>query len=80
MAQQQQPEREREVIVTDRGGGMGTGVVIGVILAVIALVFVGWLVFFSGGEDTSPIDVPTEVDVNIDNGGAEGGGDAGEGS
>lgn len=66
-----EPERtrEREVIVTDRGRP-GAGAVIATLLAIVALVLIGWLLFFrgGGGEGATPddLDVPSEVDVNID--------------
>ena len=74
-AQQPQPQqqppaqtpRDREIIVTDRGsGGSGPGMVIGVILAIVALVVVGVLAFGyiqNGGSDSM---VPGEVNVNVE--------------
>lgn len=71
MTQRRTPEpdrtREREVIVTDRGGP-GAGAILGVLLGIVAVVLIGWLLFFRGGGGTTEpeVEVPDEVDVNID--------------
>ncbi|HSK23434.1 MAG TPA: hypothetical protein VK906_09675 [Egicoccus sp.] len=70
------PEREREIIVTDggrRGGGAGTA--IAVILGVIVVIVLLWMLFtgvFTGGGDSVNVDIPDEVDVNVDAGDGEG--------
>jgi hypothetical protein len=74
--------RDREVIVTngDRRGA-GVGAVIAAIIGVLVVLVVGWMLF-AGEGDTPSVDVPSEVDVNVDpgdggGGGAEGGGGEG---
>jgi len=68
-AQQQPPAqtpRDREIIVTDRGGGSGPGMVIGVIFAIVALVVVGVLAFGylqNGGSDSL---IPGEININVE--------------
>lgn len=69
-SQQQPPAqtpRDREIIVTDRGGGgSGPGMVIGVILAIVALVVIGVLAFGylqNGGSDSL---IPGEVNINVE--------------
>ncbi|MEX0592476.1 MAG: hypothetical protein WD152_03295 [Nitriliruptoraceae bacterium] len=68
--QQQQPPaqtpRDREIIVTDRGGGgSGPGMVIGVILAIVALVVVGVLAFGYLQDGDSDSLIPGEVNINV---------------
>lgn len=64
--------REREVIVTngDSGRGMG-GTIFGVAAAIVLLVLAYVLITsLSGGESgDAGLDVPSEMDVNIDGGG-----------
>jgi hypothetical protein len=76
----QQPpprEREREVIVTDGGRRGGSGAVIAAVLGVLAVILVIWLLaggLFIGSEGgDATVDVPSEMDVNVDSG------DGGEG-
>lgn len=68
--------REREVIVTDRDRGGGVGTVIAAVVGIILVLVVGWMLFAGGGADVDDggIEVPSEVDVNVDagNGGGEG--------
>ncbi|WP_127753666.1 MULTISPECIES: hypothetical protein [unclassified Devosia] len=59
--------RERETVVVDRGSrGGGSGLLIGIIVA-LALLAIGYLVFFNnngGGGGTVDVDVPAvSVDV-----------------
>jgi hypothetical protein len=69
---------EREVIVTDggrRGGGIGA--VIAAVIGAIVVLLLAWLLFFGGGDgdaelEAPSVDVPEDVNVDID----EGGGDA----
>lgn len=68
-----EPERERrDVIITDSGGPTMGGI-IAAIVGVLAVMFVAWLLFFSGdagdgaGEPVIPDDV--NVDVNAPEGG-----------
>lgn len=78
----QQPVREREVIVTDNGGkrsGMSGAIV--AVLAVVVIALIAWLAISMIGGGTSEdvgdnvevdapeVDVPDEVDVNVDEGG-----------
>lgn len=74
------PEREREVIVTDGGRrSSGVGTVIAAILGIIVVALIAWFLFASGfgggeGDDaTLNVDVPEEVNVDTDGGGAEDG-------
>lgn len=79
-----EPVRDREVIVSEPAGG-GPGGVIAVIIGIVALVLVVWLLISTlggSGEDLEVdggLDVPEEIDVNVDNGGTDttGGTDAG---
>lgn len=73
----EQAPRDREIIVTN-GGGAGAGVAIGIAIAVVVLVVLGFL-FFGGndGADTPSVDIPDEVDLNVDVDGADDGGDEG---
>lgn len=52
---------ERETIVTDRGGGAGSGVVIGILAVVIVLLLIGGITIFNGGFSFGggSVDVPT---------------------
>lgn len=68
-------EREREVIVTDGGhrGGGGLGMVLGVLITIGVLVLLGFPIFggiFSGGDGgDAGVQVPDEVDINVNDGG-----------
>lgn len=71
---------EREVIVTDTGGGRSamSGVVVAV-LAIIVLAIVGILVVNAIGDtaddvDAPSVEVPEDVEVDVDNGGGDDGG------
>jgi hypothetical protein len=70
-------DRDREVIVTDRSSG--AGVIVGVILAIVAVLLVVWLIFGMNGEggdaEVVPDDVNVTVDVDNPAGGGEGGGE-----
>ena len=70
-----EPVRDREVIVSEPAGG-GPGGVIAVIIGIVALVLVVWLLISMLGGDGEQnleidggVDVPEEIDVNVDNGG-----------
>lgn len=58
--------QERETVVVDRGRSGGSGLLIGIIVA-LALLAIGYLVFFNnngGGGGTVDVDVPAvSVDV-----------------
>jgi len=78
-----QPARDREVVVTNggSGNGLGTGIIVGLLVVIVALALI-W--FFASGSDDGGIDVPDtlELDVDVDDGtdGADDGGgeDGGE--
>ncbi|MEQ9634446.1 MAG: hypothetical protein RLW68_00015 [Devosia marina] len=61
-------EPDRETVVVDRGGS-GAGMIVGIIV-VLALLAIGYLVFFNGdgsGGGTVDVDVPAvSVDVTPD--------------
>lgn len=68
------PEREREVIVTNGGGRSGMSGAIVAVLAIIVIALIAWLVLSilggaDGDVDEPAVEVPTEVDVNVDEGG-----------
>lgn len=71
--------REREVIVTDGNRSSGVGTVIAAVLGLLIVLLVGWFLFagFGGDGDDTTIDVPDEVDVNVDPGSGDSGGDTG---
>lgn len=75
-----EPAREREVIVTDGGGGRGgggAGAVIAAIIGVLVVLFLAWLLFggFGGGGDgdtgdttnieAPELEVPDEAEVDV---------------
>jgi hypothetical protein len=73
--QQQQPVREREVIVTNDGGSRRSGMsgVVVAVLAIIVIAIVGVLVVnaiggATGGEGPS-VEVPSEVNIDTGSGG-----------
>lgn len=61
-----EPIREREVIVTDRGD-RGPGGVIATLIGIAALVLIVWLLITSlgGGSDAPTMEVPDDVNVNV---------------
>lgn len=76
-------EREREVIVTDGGRGNGMSTVVAAVIGIILVLLVGWFLFnVVGGADSgdsggAEIDVPSEVNVDVDDGAGGGEGDGG---
>jgi len=80
--QDNQPERvrEREVIVTNDGGGRSSmGGVVVAILAVVAIVVLVFVMFDRMGGENGEMEMP-DVNVNLpegDNGGGDDGGDGG---
>lgn len=65
MTQRHTHETDREVIVTDRSSG--AGMIIGVILAIAAILLVVWLIFGLNGEGGGEADViPDDVNVTVD--------------
>lgn len=75
MTQPPRHETDREVIVTDRSSG--AGMIVGLILAVLAILLVVWLIFGMGGDEEADV-VPDDVNVTVDVDDAAGGGE-GEG-
>lgn len=79
--------RDRDVIVTERegDGGRGPWNVVAALVVAIALVLVVWLIIDAVGGEVDDggggVDVPEEIDVNVDGGGGgdSGGGDSGGG-
>lgn len=72
----QPPAREREVIVTDGGGRSGMSGALVAVLAIIVLAIIAFFVINAiGGAaddadmDAPAVEVPDEVDVNVDEGG-----------
>ncbi len=69
----QQPVREREVIVTNDGGGRsGMSGAIVAVLAVVVIALIAWVAISMIGGTTDgegpSIDVPSEVNVDTDGG------------
>jgi len=59
-----EPIREREVIVTD--GDRGPGGVIATLIGIAALVLIVWLLITSlGGSDAPTMEVPDDINVNV---------------
>lgn len=56
-------DTEREVIVTN--GGSGAGLIVGVVLAILAVLLILWLFFgLDGGGESADV-VPDDVNVNV---------------
>lgn len=72
MTQPPRHDTEREVIVTERSSG--AGMIIGLILAVLAILLVVWLIFGMDGEGENADVVPDDVNVTVDVEDATGGG------
>jgi len=79
MADHDHTTREREVIVTDGGDGhngdRSVSSMLMAIVGIIVVLLVGWFAIQAiSGSDTGDggLDVPTEVDVNIDDGAGDG--------
>jgi hypothetical protein len=70
-----QHDHDREVIVTDRSSG--AGVIVGVILAILAVLLVIWLLFGMNGEGEGAEVVPDDVNVTVNVDEATGGGGEG---
>jgi len=65
-------DTDREVIVTDRSGG--AGMIVGVIVAILALIFLVWLFLGMDGDGGEAADViPDDVNVTVDVNSGEGG-------
>jgi len=69
MSHQPPPGRDRETIVTDRGGS-SSGPVVAAVIGVLAVLFFVWLFMFSGVMGDGNVDDggtrDVDVDVNID--------------
>lgn len=57
-------EPDRETVIVDRGGSGGAGAIIGVVV-VVALLLIGYLVFFNGEPTGGSVDVDVPA-VNVD--------------
>lgn len=57
-------QREREVIVTNTGGGSGAGMILAAVILVLGVIFAIWYFNNSGAGDS----IPSEVNVNVDTG------------
>jgi hypothetical protein len=70
-----EPVREREMITTvPVADGSSAGVMIGVVLAIILVLFVVWMLAFNrGGEDQSLLPDDINVNVTTETGGGGGG-------
>ena len=65
-------DTDREVIVTDRSSG--AGMIVGVIVAILALIFLVWLFLGMDGDGGEAADViPDDVNVTVDVNSGEGG-------
>lgn len=61
-------ERDRQVIVTDGGRReTGAGAIIAVVLGLLAVLFIGWLLF-SGGDAVDESPFPDTVNVDVEDG------------
>ena len=65
-------DTEREVIVTDGGGRSGAGMIVGAVLAILAVVLVLWLLLGMDGDDGTADVIPDDVNVTVDVEGGEG--------
>ncbi len=76
MSDRNQHERtDREVIVTERNGGSGAGMILAAIIGVLGILLAVWLFMNLGGNEGGEGGViPDQINVDID-GGGEGGGD-----
>ncbi len=73
--------REREIIVTNGngGGGNGVGATILAIVGILVVLLVGWFAIQAiSGSDGGGVDVPDEINLNVDDG-SGGGGETGGG-
>ena len=69
-----EPVREREVVTTAPvADGSSAGVMIGVVLAVILVLFVVWMLAFNRGGDQSVLPDDINVNVTTETGGGGGG-------
>ena len=57
-------QKEREVIVTNTGGGSGAGMVLAAVILVLGVIFAIWYFNNSGAGDS----IPSEINVNVDSG------------
>lgn len=66
MTDPRQPEvhREREVIVTNSGGGSGAGMIVAAVILVLGVIFAIWYFNNSGAGDS----IPNDINVNVDSG------------
>jgi len=53
--------RDREIIVTNQGGGSGVGMIVAAVILVLAVAFVIWYFNTSDGGGA----IPEDIDVNI---------------
>ena len=55
-------ERDREIIVTNQGGGSGMGMIVAALVLVVGVIFAIWYFNNSGGSGA----IPDEINVNIE--------------
>jgi hypothetical protein len=53
--------RDREVIVTNQGGGSGVGMIVATVLLVLAVIFAIW---YQSNSDGGAV-IPEDIDVNV---------------
>ena len=53
--------RDREIIVTNQGGGSGVGMIVAAVILVLAVLFAVW--YFNNSDSGGAI--PEDIDVNI---------------
>lgn len=53
--------RDREIIVTNQGGGSGVGMIVATVLLVLAVIFAIW---YQSNSDGGAV-IPEDIDVNV---------------
>ena len=62
MTERDPVQREREVIVTNGGGGSGIGMIVAAVILVLGVILAIWYFNNQGGD----ISIPDEVNINVD--------------